>query len=146
MAKANRTTKKQNRNLAILTPQDVEKWAVFSSKMQCAATRPSACKRDHRVTRVILSQIPGIDVKGTIASFKKLGGYCDCEVVMNAMRLLESDYFGVNDVEYFEKVVGEEFDPDSPTWKEIFAPLTCVCDDCHAKLEAEERAAKKFAA
>ena len=143
MGKTSRMFKRQNRRQAILTPLDVEKWANFSSKMFCPRTYPSACKRDHRVTRAILSEIPGINVNGTIALFKKYRGYCDCEVVMNAMRHLEREYNSICDTCYLEKMVGEEFDPDSPKWKELLGQCNWVYSKCHEKLEAEEEKAKQ---
>jgi len=128
--------RKQNRNLAILTPLDVEKWADFSSRMFSAPTTPNDCKGDHRVTRSILSVISGIDVNGTIASFKKLGGHCDCEVLTNAMRHLDREYTSICDLCYFKKVVGEELDPDSPKLKELLGSLNIICSDSHEKLHA----------
>ena len=144
MTKASRMFRKQNHNLAILTPLDVEKWSDFSSRMFSAPTTPLSCQNDHRVTRSILSRMPGIDVKGTIASFEKLGGYCDCEVIMNAMRHLEREYNGTRFDVYFTKVLGEKFDPHSPKWKALVGPMECLCNDCHEKLEAEKRTAKKL--
>ena len=114
MAKANRMTKKQNRNLAILTPLDVEKWAEFSYKMFCAPTYPTVCQSDYRVTRSILSEIPGINVDLTIALFMGLGANCDCDVVVNAMRNLEMEYNGTCFGCYFKMADGEELDPDCP--------------------------------
>ena len=129
MTKASRMFKKQNRNLAILTPLDVEKWADFSSKMFSAPTYPSVCQRDHRVTRSILSEIPGINVELTIALFMGFGGNCDCGVVVNAMRLLEEEYYGTCYGCYLNKINGEEVDTNCPK---------CNGLDGHAKRKAEQ--------
>ena len=145
MTKASRMFRKQNRNLAILTPLDVEKWADFSFMMFHAPTNPSACQGDHRVTRAILSEIPGINVNGTIDSFKKLGGYCDCEVLSNAMRHLEREYNGTCHDCYFKNGCGEEPDPDCPKCKGLHGPCTYAGYDYHNnKHKLESRTAKKL--
>jgi hypothetical protein len=41
------------------------------------------CKHDLSNTRKILKSLPKIDVEGTIQQYQELGGYCDCEVLMN---------------------------------------------------------------
>jgi len=71
--------------------------------MLCAPTYPSVCQRDYRVTRSILSEIPGINVDLTIALFMGSGGNCDCGVVVNAMRLLEGEYYGTCNGCYFKR-------------------------------------------
>jgi hypothetical protein len=114
MAKTIRILKKQTRKLVVLTPLYVDKWAEFSSKMLCAPTYPGVCKNDHRVTQLILSEIPGIDVEKTIFSFMMNGARCDCGVVMNAMRHLENEYYGTCTDCYFKNLNGEELDPDCP--------------------------------
>jgi len=144
MANANRTTKKRNRNLVILTPKDVEKWAAFSFKMFHSPTTPSACQNDYRVTRSILSKIPGINVDETIVSFAKLGGHCDCEVVMNAMRHLERKYNGTCRDCYFLHGCGEEVDPDCPECKGLHGPCTYPVFDYHNEHKMKRRSAKTW--
>ena len=43
----------------------------------------SNCKHDLSQTVKILKSLPGIDVDETIQLFMELGGFCDCEVLMN---------------------------------------------------------------
>jgi len=41
------------------------------------------CHHDLRNTEKILKSLPNIDVEKTLEFYRDLGGYCDCEILMN---------------------------------------------------------------
>lgn len=43
----------------------------------------SKCQHNLRCTTKILKSLPGIDVEETLDLYMELGGFCDCEVLMN---------------------------------------------------------------
>lgn len=61
-----------------------ERWPFFCLKMmdmaECEHDQGYGC---HTFTMECLNLIPGIDIPATIEGFKRRGGHCDCEVVMN---------------------------------------------------------------
>lgn len=66
---------------AILTPEH-KMWKKFVNAMM---KRKGECDNTTRGTRAILQNMQGIDVEGTLRFFENLGGYCDCEVLLNAV-------------------------------------------------------------
>ncbi|MGO8763247.1 MAG: DUF2695 domain-containing protein [Desulfobaccales bacterium] len=59
-----------------------ERWDEFVNEM---LKRLVFCDLTHRTTRALLQEMQGIDVDGTLEVFESLGGYCDCEVILNVM-------------------------------------------------------------
>jgi len=41
------------------------------------------CKHDLSNTKKILKSLPNLDVEETLLLYQELGGFCDCEVLMN---------------------------------------------------------------
>ena len=41
------------------------------------------CRHDLSNTKRILKSLPNIDVEETLQLYQELGGFCDCEVLMN---------------------------------------------------------------
>lgn len=46
----------------------------------------SKCQGDLAQTIKILKSLPGIDIEETLILFQEMGGYCDCEVLINVAR------------------------------------------------------------
>jgi hypothetical protein len=90
---------------------DVERWDKFVLKLS-QSTNPGICQHNYRVTRILLQELPGIDVKKSIRSFERLGGHCDCEVVTNALRRLERKHSGKCFNCFFSMISREEADPN----------------------------------
>jgi len=59
-----------------------ERWDEFVTEM---LKRFEFCDHTHRTTQAILQEMQGIDVDGTLKVFEIMGGYCDCEVILNVM-------------------------------------------------------------
>jgi hypothetical protein len=72
----------------ILTPLH-NYWNAFSYRLnQLLYTHTEGkpqfnCKHDLSNTKKILKTLPNIDVEGTLLLYQDLGGFCDCEVLMN---------------------------------------------------------------
>lgn len=72
----------------ILTPRH-KYWKAFSYRLdQMVNTHVGGkpqfnCKHDLRNTKKILKSLPKIDIEETLQLYQDLGGYCDCEVLMN---------------------------------------------------------------
>ena len=66
----------------ILTP-DHNYWRGFGIRLNDLLVQsPEHCHQDYRFTRKILQSLPGgIDIDGTIESFKASNGWCDCTVL-----------------------------------------------------------------
>ena len=73
---------------SVLTPNH-RYWKALCTRLNDMLTiyiegKPhSKCQTDLRCTTKILKSLPGIDVEETLALYMKLGGHCDCEVLMN---------------------------------------------------------------
>jgi hypothetical protein len=67
-----------------LTPASPLWWGFRTRLSQALLEHDgSQCKHDLTHTVKILKSLPGIDVDETIQLFMELGGFCDCEVLMN---------------------------------------------------------------
>jgi hypothetical protein len=72
---------KGNMPLQILTPNH-ENWGDF---VFLKMNSKNSCDNTLKGTAAILWDMQGIDVEGTLEYFKSLGGYCDCEVLLNVV-------------------------------------------------------------
>ena len=77
---------------------DHPEWDIFADcmmdlesceRIKVASKRELFCDDTHRLTRMVLRSFPNVDVEGSIELFKKHGGFCDCEVAMNAICSME---------------------------------------------------------
>ncbi len=72
----------------VLTPESLM-WCGFRPRLSQALLEHegrqinSNCNQDLDHTIKILKSLPGIDVDETIQLFMELGGFCDCEILMN---------------------------------------------------------------
>ena len=75
--------KHSNQHTAVMTPNHPQ-WRAFLQQL-CGSTAlgKTGCLNDLRYSRRILRSMKRIDVAASIVFFKKHGGCCDCEVVMN---------------------------------------------------------------
>ena len=72
----------------VLTPESPLWWGFRTRLSQALLEHEgrqinSNCNHDLAHTAKILKSLPGIDVDETIQLFMELGGFCDCEVLMN---------------------------------------------------------------
>jgi len=75
----------RKRQMALpLTPES-PRWGEFVHTLVATlGTPPSGCKGDYRHAREILTEMGGIDIEASLRCFKSDGGYCDCEILLNA--------------------------------------------------------------
>ena len=77
----------------ILTPRS-PRWSLFAKLLDDTMTEglPKGtwrCGNDgsggskHRYAVAVLTELGGIDIGGTLVFFRRHGGYCDCEVLLN---------------------------------------------------------------
>jgi hypothetical protein len=66
---------------AVLTPAD-PRWNTFTEALNEAGMK-HGCRHDHRLAKSIMASMGNIDVPATIEFFERLGGYCDCEILLN---------------------------------------------------------------
>ena len=52
-------------------------------KALCFRLSQSQCKHDFRNTEKILKSLPNIDVEESLNLYRELGGFCDCEILLN---------------------------------------------------------------
>jgi Protein of unknown function (DUF2695) len=81
--------------LEILTPAS-PRWSLFVRLLGDTITDglPKGtwrCGNDgsgskHRYAEAVLTELGGIDIDGTLALFRRHGGYCDCEILFNVDR------------------------------------------------------------
>jgi hypothetical protein len=70
-----------NEMTAVLTPAD-PRWNTFTEALNEAGMK-HGCRHDHRLAKSIMASMGNIDVPATIEFFERLGGYCDCEILLN---------------------------------------------------------------
>lgn len=59
----------------IMTPEH-PLWSVFAAKL----SRAPLCSGTTQHARTALSELPGIDVQGSLSALAEIGGYCDCQI------------------------------------------------------------------
>lgn len=73
-------------------------WGEFVDRMM---DWKENCDNTPKGTRAMLQTMNGIDVEGTLDFFRRLGGYCDCEVWLNVILKYESSIKTLtNDTDY----------------------------------------------
>ena len=78
------TTQKKNMAKATLHP-DHDRWAEFVNEMLWSCDYTNCDHNTNRITRDVLRKMKGIKVAKTLMFFRSLGGYCDCEVMLNVI-------------------------------------------------------------
>jgi hypothetical protein len=73
----------------ILTPAD-PRWRAFLEFLSADVIREK-CRHDHRHAEKILNRMGDVDVPGSVAFFKRHGGYCDCEILFNVENSVGAD-------------------------------------------------------
>ncbi len=66
------------------------RWEEFVDEL---LRRFRKCDHTYRTTRAILQKMQGINVNNTLAVFAMLGGYCDCEVLLNVVGRYSPEMF-----------------------------------------------------
>ncbi len=61
----------------VLTPSH-KYWNVL-----CFRLGQTQCQHDLRNTEKILKSLPNIDVEESLNFYRDLGGFCDCEILLN---------------------------------------------------------------
>lgn len=63
---------------------DSELWPDFWDRLAELLEESGGCDNTHRWTRLALSEMPAsIDVAESLDWFRRNGGFCDCEVLLN---------------------------------------------------------------
>jgi hypothetical protein len=61
-----------------------ESWGEFAYAM-LGIMKSNNCNHTYKATRAVLQKIRGIDVNETLDFFERMGGSCDCEVILNVI-------------------------------------------------------------
>jgi hypothetical protein len=80
----------------ILTPASL-RWGEFTDALVQSLKRHGCDAQSQRHAKRIIAAMGGIDVEGSLAYFRKYGGYCDCEILINVEdcapdEMSENDY------------------------------------------------------
>jgi hypothetical protein len=72
--------------LKILTPSS-NRWYEFGDMLfqRLGCDLPGLCNGDYHHAKTATALMGGIDIEGSVAYFKKHGGYCDCEILLNVL-------------------------------------------------------------
>jgi hypothetical protein len=76
--------------MEVLTPKS-PRWSVFAdtlSQTLIISATTWRCDGDqgpnvHRYAKQIMGEMGNIDIPASVAGLKHLGGYCDCEILLN---------------------------------------------------------------
>lgn len=71
------------RTSEILTP-DSPRWDEFCDGLLRMIGDPPGCAHDHRSAKTVMRKMGNVDIEGTLAYCEAHGGYCDCEILLNA--------------------------------------------------------------
>lgn len=67
----------------VVTP-DHKYWRALNVRLS-DQLKAHGCQGDLRNTEKILKSLPDIDVEETLELYRAVGGYCDCEVLVNVV-------------------------------------------------------------
>jgi Protein of unknown function (DUF2695) len=81
---------KQPDLMIMLTP-DSPRWTEFAKALAHALVEkgPGSCDHTCCEAEWIMTRMGGVDIPASLEHLESLGGYCDCEIAMNADPTME---------------------------------------------------------
>jgi Protein of unknown function (DUF2695) len=61
------------------------RWEEFAERLRSTTRTLRDCNHTTRNAEAVLAAIGGLDIEASLAGFREHGGYCDCEIIMNAI-------------------------------------------------------------